>query len=578
MSALFQESSARRFCAQWHIFFSSDTPACLRLRPIVSPKHPLRDQLNVESVGSRVQEVLRYEIAQIDRLASSIPDLIDFKDLMDRAPEYAAFVVAAKLFGQGHNEQYLLRQEAVFSSMFGFKEARPRTESRLYKSMINGGAFLDVSALSKPLDIDCYFCVNTKKSLRVPGVKLLTFADLPNEVSQKFLEDTALSEADQKRYLMYSGSALDPHLAAETFAENLLGSASRTILRPGGASIELSDLHRNVVVFQDGRYARFNWIGHNLTFGGTVLDRAKLAQHADQIETSESFRTIVSTFSRASARARQNDTVSAFRSLIEGLDSLFRPAFALSGKPYNSREFVKYASFFMATSTQHDVFARCYREFRSQGGAPGIQALKEAKAGELSQKLQESDLSGELKGDRRYRMLKLASYIDRSARDIASFRRTFKKNLVRFFFDFTHLICFRNAMVHESRFFAEEYYVDELAQLFVSVIAFRLACITALRDNQHLRALFSKSDAVDECFVFCLKLLLFDGEATLTGGNPVWLNQSNIQHLHKAGWASWAAFKLGDLIHGNQARTEFLLKDFEPELIRFRDDDNIELL
>lgn len=430
MNRGFDESSARRFCAQWHIFFSSDTPTCLRLRPIASCRHPLRNRKASVRVSQEATRIIAAEIELVDKTINAIPDVLTFRDLVNGRPEFAAFQLAAKLYAQGHHEQYLLRLESIFASMFGLEEERhARKESRLYKSMSSDGECLDVRNLVAPQKLECYFCVDTKRTVRASNFKILDFSELPQEVAQKFSEDTALPEAQSKKYLKHSNLAIDPHIAVEEATKELLNSESRNVMRPRAANLDLSDLHKNVVIFQNGRYARFNWLEYKLAFPGLHLDKKKISEFSDRIDRSESFKVIVAAFSAAAREARQNNCAAAFRLLVEGMDSLFRPMAEFSNERYTSGYFINCAARFMAIDAQHVVFGQCYREFRSFGGAAGIQRLKEVNASALYQTMH-SDLA---ESYRKYRIINLASFVTKSLANLRNFRDALKKTRFDFF-------------------------------------------------------------------------------------------------------------------------------------------------
>lgn len=571
---LYQSEAVRRFCAQWHNFFDFNAPTCLRLRPIISPRHPLRNHKLLTRNVARIQEIVRHEIECVDTRTNAISDQILFSEALAQGPEYAAFIVATKLLQQGHHEQYLTSLENKFKS-FGDAEAEPAlSKNRLLDCFSEDKKRLNIRGMDRAIEFSIYFCIETKETVRAPGFQILRFDQLPSLVAESFLADVSLSEPSECKYLSRKSVTIDENLAVEEALETLSGSGKANVLGKQRASIEIKNLYRKVVVSSSETTARFNWSDHRLYFLGLRTEANRLRKYRQGIE-SESFQIIVKCYSEATQAARNKDIVSAFSALVSGIDWLFKPVAVFRGEQYTSKCFVDHAARFMATEVFPDIFENCFVDSRRISEKEAMKSMTKSDGKDfynaMSARFPESYL--------KYRVLNGAKLISRSAVSFASFQDSWLHYATRFFFDFTHIICFRNALVHESAFFAERFYVTELSKLYRRIIDFRLACADALQklDDANKSAFTKFQNPDDACFAFCFNMMLLDTE--FSRQTNVWLNSGSIQSVYKRGWANWGPHGLHELIGKNIHLVEyFTTQQYKPTPINFRATDRLRLL
>jgi hypothetical protein len=563
----------REFCAQWHNFFDFNAPTCLRLRPIISPRHALRNKSRLARNVDKIQEVVKYEIECVDSRTAAIGEQFDFSERLSRSSEYTAFLLAAKLLQQGHHEQYLASLEATFASIIGSEGHLVPDKNRLFKCFSNDMETLDIQNLSKPIEFSTFFCVEKRASVRAPGFQILGLSHLPPPVAESFQAEASLNNLLECKFLLRKTVSIDENTAVEEALKNLGDSGKNDVLGKQRANIGIGDLYRKVVVSNGDIVARFNWLDHRLYFLGLNLQKSQFKRYQDGIE-SESFQSIVKCYSEATQAARNRDMNTAFSELVSGVDWLFKPVSVFRKEKYVSKLFIEYGARFMAIEASHNIFENCFSDYR-RIAEETMQDLKGSDGKEFYRAIRSRLPESYLK----YRVLNSAKLISRFAENMPSFRDNWTNYATRFFFDFTHIICFRNAFAHEGSIFAEKFYITELSKLYRSIIAFRLACADALRKLENVeKNMFSKFESPDDaCFSFCFSLMLLDTE--FNEQRSVWLNSESIQIIHKAGWARWGAFRLDELIKKNIHLLEFLsTTQYTPTPIDFRSADRIKLL
>ena len=456
--------------------------------------------------------------------------------------------------------------------MFGLEEREDRTQRHLFRCVAEDRSLIYLGEMGKEFDTVCYLCTTKKKSIRVDGASVFKFDELPIEVQQKFNGDTSLKNQGELRYVKISCPAVDPLELIETAVKIIVSRKGESLLGTRGVAISEIDLHKNAVILRDGRYALLNWADYALSFSGLSLDRAAQNRNKRLVDTSDSLHAIVSRFRSASEAVQKRDTRTAFGELTEALDSLFEPVVSRSGRKYESRHLADYAAPFMAMIAPQTIFSYCSRKLAALTNSADSQAIKHIEIRNLRSFLQDHVPDSYQK----QLLLNLATHVDIASGDLEQCRNSLVINATKYWFDFNHILCFRHSLVHKSKYLAEEYYLDELAEVFKGVISFRLSCIDAIEKVSDDLKISKVSTSIDDLFAVCLNMMHHDFEALVEGHGPLlWPVPAQLNRFARVGWGSWAACKLHETILVNKDKFNYFLREFRPNTNIYNSPDKV---
>jgi hypothetical protein len=540
--------AARRFCAQWHAFFDSDTPPVLRLRPIVDPGHPLRAG-DISDVLGTQRTFLDREVELVKARVGALPDVLpDFGKQINAQPEHMGFLVAASLYAKGHSPQYLVNLERAFAEAL-IEISNPlyvldKDRNRILKAIAHGTDDLDLSSFGKETTFDVYFAYKKASKISAPAFSILSYDDLPPEIAERL--GRTLSNIRDRKFLFKKAIALDANHAVRRCIGELAKRGRDPLRKTKSSNVDpFADLHDYVAIEKDDVVISFYWPYNRLHFRGFGVDAAIRSRvHSGPID-SPSLSQLRTKLGEAQNYIAEHNQRMAFRILIEGLDHLFAPIAQIYdvGRTERSSLLRNCAAAFLSFQSAHDILIHTHAEVMQQLEIP----ISELRSDSTLRQFLDERLPDSF---RKYRALGPATLIDKFSGSLTAMKEHLNSAFARFFLDMNHIIVMRNKVIHSEEVTIDEYYVTLLVFLFAGLIQFRAHSALLVTDIQecHATIIPAKLTGADGAFFVFMQLMMEDARYVNSGTAPIWLRTSTLTALHFWGWGSWMVGGLRRLI------------------------------
>jgi hypothetical protein len=573
---LLSETLIQQFCAQWSLLFEHDGPTCLRLRPIASPSHPLR-QIALKDIGPAA---IRAEITEVQRLLTGpnpfIPHrLDDFEKRVERSPSITAFLVATRLVTRNLHHSYLsisATKVSRFLSNNGADWLFDSSKISVARHFSKNRAKFDPQPLNEKV-YKCIFATNTVVYLNIQraqliGVKKYGANKIPEIAADRLIE-LENNNNDLKDWLncrnfieiesksISAGSAIDTSISKinQLRSEKSLGTI---------CSIEpFRDFRPRCIVIDDTEPLILDWKGNRRSFKGLPNDTSfEIGKSA--VQRGDDLGQLISILSEAQHLFGEASDEKVFAVLIQAQDLLFRDYYRALWKlkkekipnGLSSRYFIDLSARWISMNVPREIMesvlceewaaaTKVVRAHRGKAAKPLFDAICHDLPSD-----QPFD-NGETRFSRE-RIVSRVNRIQNYTNDRSAWSKAFQRNYIRTGLDLEHVRFARNSLVHDGKFFGASYYITLLMELLRGVIGLRIACEDAAQKLAGNRTVIDElADAVGQprhvaAFAIAMYGLVVDSLWT-TGvrPDPFWLSASRLGRLHGRGWGDWAGGDLG---------------------------------
>lgn len=571
----------KSMCAQWNLLFEHDGPTCLRIRPIVSSRHPLKTSDDHEPI-------IRAERAELGRLLddpdSFVPhEIPQFEDLATARPGRAAFFGAARILANGYHETFVARMRLMrllanngrewafedpdIAVADHFSEDRTRFEPRSPEMV----EYRCIFGSPKPI------ILTTARALEL-GIAQLNLSSLPGEIQDRILEVAESYTLVEHWMELPNFVSVD---VKETDANSAVDLAIYQIERfrmEAAVGVVCSidpyqDLHKQAIIIREDRVIMFDWKSNRRSARklSTKTDKKVVWRAVGRADNTSK---ILEKFSQARSMLDQSSDREIFINLIEVQDVVFGDYIKCLGpsRARRSKYFIDLSARWIAMNATREVMASALNEewSRIRQVVDKYKTLRGDKLLAAASTEIPSDspyASGEPRFTRE-RVLHRIDYIRRAEASVGAWKHHFVRNYTRTLLDFNHIRLARNRLVHQAEFIGSSYYTTLLLELLRGTLSFRIACEGALYEAPE-RARLRVSDFARRAgispesasFVLGMHGIVMDSCWSLGAGRSFWLSGEKLRKMHTYGWGGWTG--------GGFVRTLESLADTSVDLATF---------
>jgi hypothetical protein len=568
-----------RFCAKWRNLLHAHAPPLLRLRLICMSDldADLADPTLRKSMKDVVAEERSTWLSRNESLDIYSRTHIEWRTFLN-SPEFAALLIAHRLFADGHHAQFLFGLNRFWMWALSKLENLSSCQEDELEDILTifddvGFSFNKWRLRNRMREFWCYLPLSKSSDLGVsdnPHLKKVEATSLPTDV-QLIVRGSTIPTADpegapqsaataaRREYVAeYRTTALDAPSAVEDFILALLDVAKLNRVLSGPKyrkkrAVEGLASDARIVIRSDAGEPSAFAIVNRLQTEVIALDSEKKRQIGSQLQQEcPSFSSLIDVYAAATMDSQRGDVTKLFKTISLGLDNVLLPVASVR-RPHSNIDLIHIpgiAAKMLALDALRNIFGSLCRAVANRNlksyvlsNDLSFAAMKQLRVNRLGEEL-EAILERNIYTGQAFDM---AWFIARRTSKLPLFLQALA---TRYYFDLKRCMQCRNEIVHRGRDKTNEYLGNIMLQLVRLVIEFRVATFDIL---PLLQSIDARIKSLDDAFGAAVRLMAADFDA-LVGHNSALGVRPDPTALVHAGWGTWAA---GTLPHALATWTRF---------------------